>query len=190
MNLCELSSKIISGYRLTRNDDLSFFKDCNLDELTACADKIRDHFKGNNVDLCTIRQSKQHRKKASVSAQAKSSAWEKLLKTGWTWQSHFPSLISAQFQSTPSWQFRALHSRKTRLLPKKKSYALSQCSASSIPRQTFVWPLDESSLVKTEKGPLNRDAALQSQETCSPQVAAPSRATKKCFLKWAEASKP
>ena len=54
MNLCELSSKIISGYRLTRNDDLSFFKDCNLDELTACADKIREHFKGENVDLCTI----------------------------------------------------------------------------------------------------------------------------------------
>lgn len=54
MNLCELALKIIDGYRLSRNDDLSFFKDCNLDELTAAADKIREHFKGENVDLCTI----------------------------------------------------------------------------------------------------------------------------------------
>ena len=54
MNLCELSSKIISGYRLTRNYDLCFFKECNLDELTACADKIREYCKGENVDLCTI----------------------------------------------------------------------------------------------------------------------------------------
>ena len=54
MNLCELALKIIDGYRLSRNDDLSFFKDCNLDELTSAADKIREHFKGKNVDLCTI----------------------------------------------------------------------------------------------------------------------------------------
>ena len=54
MNLCELALKIIDGYRLSRNDNLSFFKNCNLDELTAAADKIREHFKGENVDLCTI----------------------------------------------------------------------------------------------------------------------------------------
>ena len=54
MNLCELALKIIDGYRLSRNDDLSFFKDCKLDELIAAADKIREHFKGENVDLCTI----------------------------------------------------------------------------------------------------------------------------------------
>ena len=54
VNLSELSSKIISGYRLSRKDDLTFFKDCNLDELTNAADKIRDYFKGTNVDLCTI----------------------------------------------------------------------------------------------------------------------------------------
>ena len=50
----ELASKIINGFRLSRGDDLSFFKDCALDELTAAADKIREHFKGENVDLCTI----------------------------------------------------------------------------------------------------------------------------------------
>ena len=54
LKISELASKIIDGFRLSRNDDLSFFKDCNLDELTACADKIREHFKGANVDLCTI----------------------------------------------------------------------------------------------------------------------------------------
>ena len=54
LKISELASKIIDGFRLSRNDDLSFFKDCNLDELTAAADKIREHFKGENVDLCTI----------------------------------------------------------------------------------------------------------------------------------------
>lgn len=53
-DLNELALKIIDGFRLSRSDDLSFFKDCALDELTAAADKIREHFKGENVDLCTI----------------------------------------------------------------------------------------------------------------------------------------
>ena len=54
MNTTELASKIIDGLRLSRNDNLSFFKDCDLSELTNAADKIRAHFMGNNVDLCTI----------------------------------------------------------------------------------------------------------------------------------------
>lgn len=53
-DLNELALKIIDGFRLSRSDDLSFFKDCALDELTAAADKIREHFKGENIDLCTI----------------------------------------------------------------------------------------------------------------------------------------
>lgn len=53
-DLNELALKIIDGFRLSRSDDLYFFKDCALDELTAAADKIREHFKGENVDLCTI----------------------------------------------------------------------------------------------------------------------------------------
>ena len=53
-DLNELALKIIDGFRVSRSDDLSFFKDCALDELTAAADKIREHFKGENIDLCTI----------------------------------------------------------------------------------------------------------------------------------------
>ena len=53
-NLNELASQIIGGKRLTRVDDLSFFKTCDLGELTSAADKIREHFMGENVDLCTI----------------------------------------------------------------------------------------------------------------------------------------
>lgn len=54
MNLSELASQIIDGKRLSRNDDLSFFKNCDLNELTSAADKIRAYFKGPSVDLCTI----------------------------------------------------------------------------------------------------------------------------------------
>ncbi|WP_407426125.1 biotin synthase BioB [Treponema sp.] len=53
-DLTELASKIINGKRLKRGDDLSFFKTCSLSELTENADRIRKHFKGENVDLCTI----------------------------------------------------------------------------------------------------------------------------------------
>ena len=53
-NLNELAFQIIGGKRLTRVDDLSFFKTCDLGELTSAADKIREHFMGENVDLCTI----------------------------------------------------------------------------------------------------------------------------------------
>ena len=54
MNLNELAQDIINGKRFGRTDDLSFFKDCDLAELTRAADKIREHFRGDNVDLCTI----------------------------------------------------------------------------------------------------------------------------------------
>ena len=40
--------------RLTRKDDLSFFLDCDLDDLCKGADKIREHFVGDKVDLCSI----------------------------------------------------------------------------------------------------------------------------------------
>ncbi|WP_191015736.1 biotin synthase BioB [Treponema zioleckii] len=50
-----LAQEIIeSGKRLSRNDDLSFFKDCDLNELCSGADLIRKHFSGNHVDLCSI----------------------------------------------------------------------------------------------------------------------------------------
>lgn len=53
-DLNELASQIIGGKRLTRKDDLSFFENCKLEELTRAADRLRAHFKGNNVDLCSI----------------------------------------------------------------------------------------------------------------------------------------
>lgn len=54
MDLKKLAADIIDGKRLTRNDDLSFFINCNLDELLEGADKIREYFCGDKVDLCTI----------------------------------------------------------------------------------------------------------------------------------------
>lgn len=53
-NLNELALEIIDGKRLCKNDDLAFFENCELSELTFCADKIRKHFIGDNIDLCTI----------------------------------------------------------------------------------------------------------------------------------------
>lgn len=54
MDVLKLADEIISGRRITENDDLSFFKDCVPDELMEGADKIRAHFKGNRVNLCSI----------------------------------------------------------------------------------------------------------------------------------------
>lgn len=53
-DLIQLADQIIKGRRLNSNDDLSFFKDCNLSQLCTGADKIRHHFMGNKIDLCTI----------------------------------------------------------------------------------------------------------------------------------------
>ncbi len=50
----ELAGSIISGKRLTRDDDLSFFINCDLNELCEGADRIREHFIGDKVDLCSI----------------------------------------------------------------------------------------------------------------------------------------
>jgi biotin synthase len=54
MDLKKLADDIINGKRLTRKDDLSFFIDCELDALLEGADKIREYFCGDKVDLCTI----------------------------------------------------------------------------------------------------------------------------------------
>lgn len=54
INLKELTDQIIQGRRLNRNEDLSFFRDCDLNELTENADRIRSHFMGDKIDLCTI----------------------------------------------------------------------------------------------------------------------------------------
>ena len=54
MDLEKLATEIIGGKRLSRADDLGFFKTAGLDALTKGADRIREHFCGDKVDLCTI----------------------------------------------------------------------------------------------------------------------------------------
>lgn len=54
MNLNKLTDEIISGKRLNRNDDLSFFFDCDLNELCLNANRIRSELCGNKINLCTI----------------------------------------------------------------------------------------------------------------------------------------
>lgn len=50
----ELVEKILNGYLIKRGDDLSYLLTADLDELCKGADKIRDKFCGNKVNLCTI----------------------------------------------------------------------------------------------------------------------------------------
>ncbi len=54
MNIATLTEQIISGKRLTRDDDLSFLLNADLDELCSCADKLRKHFSGDRANLCSI----------------------------------------------------------------------------------------------------------------------------------------
>jgi len=54
MTVLELADEIIAGKRITRKDDLSVFLKCDLKELCLGADKIREHFIGGRVDLCSI----------------------------------------------------------------------------------------------------------------------------------------
>jgi len=49
-----IAKEIINGRRLTRNDDLSFLLEEDLDELCRGADEIRKALCGNRVDLCSI----------------------------------------------------------------------------------------------------------------------------------------
>ncbi len=54
MNALDLAQEIIDGRRITREDDLSFFLNCDLQELCEGADRIRAYFIGDKVDLCSI----------------------------------------------------------------------------------------------------------------------------------------
>ena len=54
MNILTLAQEIIDGRRLTREDDLSFFLTCDLDDLCKGADQIREARIGDKVDLCSI----------------------------------------------------------------------------------------------------------------------------------------
>ena len=54
MDVLNLAEKIINGYRISRDDDLSHFITDDLNELCTGADHIRRHYKGDHVDLCSI----------------------------------------------------------------------------------------------------------------------------------------
>lgn len=54
MDMLKLADEIIGGRRITREDDLNMFLTCDLKELCQGADKIREAFVGEKVDLCSI----------------------------------------------------------------------------------------------------------------------------------------
>lgn len=54
MDMTTLADEIIAGRRIIRQDDLNMFLTCNLRELCKGADRIREHFIGDKVDLCSI----------------------------------------------------------------------------------------------------------------------------------------
>ena len=54
MKALELAQEIINGRRITRADDLSLFLTCDLKELCEGANRIREYFIGDKVDLCSI----------------------------------------------------------------------------------------------------------------------------------------
>ena len=54
MDILKLADEIIEGKRLSREDDLDFFVTCNLNDLCAGADKIREACIGDRADLCSI----------------------------------------------------------------------------------------------------------------------------------------
>ncbi|MCR5797400.1 MAG: biotin synthase BioB [Eubacterium sp.] len=54
MDVIKLADEIINGRRLSRDEDLSFLKTCDVDKLSQGADKLRKHFNGDNVDMCAI----------------------------------------------------------------------------------------------------------------------------------------
>lgn len=54
IDMISLAREIIAGRRINREDDLSIFLNCDLEELGKGADMIRAHFVGDKVDLCSI----------------------------------------------------------------------------------------------------------------------------------------
>lgn len=54
MDMLKLADEIIGGRRITREDDLNMFLTCDLKELCQGADKIREAFVREKVDLCSI----------------------------------------------------------------------------------------------------------------------------------------
>jgi biotin synthase len=57
----KLAEEIIDGRRLEEGENLSFLLSADLEELRQGADRIRKHFRGEKVDLCTIISGKEGR---------------------------------------------------------------------------------------------------------------------------------
>lgn len=54
MDIITLAEEIIEGRRISRQDDLDIFLSCDLKKLCEGADRIRSHYVGDKVDLCSI----------------------------------------------------------------------------------------------------------------------------------------
>lgn len=54
MDIIKLSEEIMEGRRISRQDELDIFLNCDLGKLCEGADRIRAHFVGEKVDLCSI----------------------------------------------------------------------------------------------------------------------------------------
>ena len=54
MEIETITEEIIAGKRLTGEDDLKPLLQTDLNRLTACADKLRQHFSGDSANLCSI----------------------------------------------------------------------------------------------------------------------------------------
>ena len=54
MDMKALADEIIAGRRISRQDNLNMFITSDLKELCEGADRIREHFIGDKVDLCSI----------------------------------------------------------------------------------------------------------------------------------------
>lgn len=53
MDIFKLKEKVKDGYKITREEAIELYKE-DYKELTKAADEIRDHFCGNEFDMCTI----------------------------------------------------------------------------------------------------------------------------------------
>lgn len=56
MTALGIAESIKDGYRIKREDEdvIAQLKTCDLDELISAADMLREHFKGDHVDMCSI----------------------------------------------------------------------------------------------------------------------------------------
>lgn len=54
MDMNQLAEEIIAGRRIGRQDDLNMFLTCDLKEICNGADRLREYFIGDKVDLCSI----------------------------------------------------------------------------------------------------------------------------------------